>query len=380
MEKNKNTYTEEGYVNDGYVDAGDGTEKEMEDNSIELMEKPFDPTLIKIETKQPSLDLLIKRIRRNSIQMDTSDYFQRKDDLWDKTHQSRLIESMLIRFPLPAFFFDASDDNNWLIVDGLQRLSSVRNFVLENQPLTNLEFLTHLNGKKWGDLAENLKRQIEETQVVIYKIMPGTPADVKFNIFKRINTGGLVLEPQEIRHALFQGRPSKFISELALTKEFKDATQNKIKTHRMLDRDFANRFLGFFILGVENYGTKEYGQDLDTYMSKAMATIYDKSEQELENIKLQFIKSMKLAKTIFGREAFRKVYRDYDRIPPINKAYFDAISTQLALLSDEEMELLKSNKSIFCRYSFVKLGNCSVKLIIQVSMFFSSISFSVVVK
>ena len=114
----------------------------------------------------------------------------------------------------------------------------------------------------------------------------------------------------------------------------------------MLDRDFANRFLGFYILGVENYGTKEYGQDLDTYMSKAMATIYDKSEEELENIKLQFIKSMKLAKTIFGREAFRKVYRDYDRIPPINKAYFDAVSTQLALLSDEEMERLKSNKSI----------------------------------
>lgn len=346
MEDSRDNYAEEGYVTDGYVDAGDGTEKEMEDNSIELMEKPFDPTLIKIETKQPSLDLLIKRIKRDSIQMDTSDYFQRQDDLWDKTHQSRLIESILIRFPLPAFFFDASDDNNWLIVDGLQRLSSVRNFVLGNQPLSNLEFLTHLNGKRWNDLPDNLQRQIEETQVVIYKIMPGTPADVKFNIFKRINTGGLVLEPQEIRHALFQGKPSKFISALASTKEFKEATEHKIKTHRMLDRDFANRFLGFYILGVDNYGTKEYGQDLDTYMSKAMATIYDKSDEELDEIKSQFIKSMKAAKAIFGREAFRKVYRKYDRIPPINKAYFDALSTQLALLSDDELDILKSKKTI----------------------------------
>jgi hypothetical protein len=343
---NNNT-EEEKYIYDGGEE--NDIEKDIEDPSIDLMENPFDPTLIKIETKQPTLDLLIKRIRRNDIQMDTSDYFQRKDDLWDKTQQSRLIESILIRFPLPAFFFDASDDNNWLIVDGLQRLSSIRNFVLKGQPLKNLEFLTHLNGKKWEDLAPNLIRQFEETQVVIYKILPGTPADVKFNIFKRINTGGLILEPQEIRHALFQGKPSKFVTELARTEEFLKATQWKIKTHRMLDRDFANRFLGFYLLGVENYGSKEFGLDLDTFMSKAMSVIYDKTQEELENIKLQFAKSMKLAKAIFGKEAFRKVYRAYNRIPPINKAYFDALSTQFALLSDNEMEILKSKKTLLKR-------------------------------
>ncbi len=344
MENNNLYIKEEKYIYDGGEE--NDVEKEIDDPNLELMENPFDPTLIKIETKTPSLDTLIKRISRNSIQMNTDDYFQRKDDLWNKTQQSRLIESVLIRFPLPAFFFDASDDNNWLIVDGLQRLSSIRNFIFKNQPLTNLEFLTHLNGIHWNDLPANLQRQIEETQVVIYKIMPGTPADVKFNIFKRINTGGLVLEPQEIRHALYQGSPSKFVTELARTEEFLKATEWKIKTHRMLDRDFANRFLGFYILGVENYGTKEFGQDLDTYMSNAMASIYDKSEEELDKIKTQFAKSMKLARTIFGREAFRKVYRKYDRIPPINKAYFDALSTQFALLTDEEMEILKSKKTL----------------------------------
>jgi len=339
------------------LEAGDGTERELEDVSLGLMEKPFDPTLIKIETKQPSLDLLIKRIKRNSIQMDTSNYFQRQDDLWDKTHQSRLIESILIRFPLPAFFFDASDDDNWLIVDGLQRLSSVRNFVLGNQPLSNLEFLTHLNGTKWNELPDNLQRQIEETQVVIYKIMPGTPADVKFNIFKRINTGGLVLESQEIRHALFQGKPSKFISELANLEEFKKATDYKIKTHRMLDRDFANRFLAFYELGVDNYGSKEYGQDLDTFMSKAMASVYDKTDDELNIIKLKFAGAMKLAKTIFGKETFRKVYRDYKRVPPINKALFDAISTQFALLKNDEVISLKENKTLLKKLLKTELRN-----------------------
>lgn len=320
--------------------------EDLRGNSI--MEKPFDPTLIKIETKTPSLDTLIKRIRNKTVQLNTETYFQRKDDLWDKTKQSRLIESILIRFPLPAFFFDATDDNNWLVVDGLQRLSSIRNFVVDkSQPLSDMEFLTHLNGYYWEDLPENLQRLIEETQVVIYKIMPGTPTDVKFNIFKRINTGGLVLEPQEIRHALFQGKPATFIYELANTEEFKKATQNKIATNRMLDRDFANRFLGFYLLGVENYGTKEYGLDLDSYMSNAMATIYTKSEIELEKITTDFKKSMILSQKIFDREAFRKIIGVSYRLPPINKALFDAIATQFALLNDDSAQRLLSNGELF---------------------------------
>ncbi|MEI8204941.1 MAG: DUF262 domain-containing protein [Bacteroidota bacterium] len=330
-------------------DFGDGTEKEMIDEKVTyIMEKPFDPTLIKMETKTPLLDTLIKRIRSKSIQMDTSNYFQRQDDLWDKGKQSRLIESILIRFPLPAFFFDATNDNNWLVVDGLQRLSSIRNFAItKSLKLTGLEFLTHLNAKGWDDLSEDLHRVIEEAQVVIYKIMPGTPSDVKFNIFKRINTGGLTLESQEIRHALFQGVPSDYITKLARTKEFLEATENKIATHRMLDRDFANRFLGFYLLGVENYGTKEFGQDLDTYMSKAMGGLYEKTDDELNKISADFSSAMHLSKVIFDKEAFRKVYYNYNRLPPINKALFDALSTQFALLDETQIAKLKSKKEEF---------------------------------
>ena len=289
---------EEEYINDIDSDldqdsdfnSNSDTDIEVEniDLSAQLMDKPFDPTKIKIETKTQSLDTLIKRISRNSVAMNTEEYFQRKDDLWDEGKQSRLIESILISFPLPAFFFDATDDNYWLIVDGLQRLSSIRNFcVLKTLRLTNLEFLTHLNRKKWDDLSEDLHRIIEETQVVIYKILPGTPTDVKFNIFKRINTGGLTLEPQEIRHALFQGKPARFIAELAESRAFLRATRKKIRSHRMLDRDFINRFLAFYLFGYENYQP-----DLDTFMSKAMAALYKLDENQVAKIKHDFDASM----------------------------------------------------------------------------------------
>ncbi|EHM7981733.1 MULTISPECIES: GmrSD restriction endonuclease domain-containing protein [Elizabethkingia] len=314
--------------------------EEVDENSV--LEKPFDPTKINIETKTPSLDTLISRISEKEIQMNTESYFQRSSDLWSDEKQSRLIESILIRFPLPAFFFDASDDNNWLVVDGLQRLSSIRNFCVDKSlKLSNLEFLPQLNGLGYSDLSGDLKRILKESQVVIYKIMPGTPVDVKFNIFKRINTGGLVLEPQEIRHALFQGRPADFVKKLANDKYFKLATDNKIKSHRMQDRDFATRFLCFYLLGIENYNS-----DLDTYMSKAMAKLNDKS-LDLNLIEKDFSKSMQLSYDIFGHNSFRKILEETKRTPPINKALFDAISTQFSFLDDNSILQLKSNKNIF---------------------------------
>lgn len=340
----------------------DDVELEPVDDSVRLMEKPFDPTKINIETKTPSLDTLIKRIQSNTIAMNTEEYFQRKDDLWDIVKQSRLIESILIRFPLPAFFFDATKENYWLIVDGLQRLSSIRNFcVNKTLKLTGLEFLNQLEGSSWDDLPHDLHRLIEESQVVIYKILPGTPTDVKFNIFKRINTGGLILEPQEIRHALFQGAPATFVAKLAKNQAFIKATAGKIKSHRMLDRDFANRFLAFYLFGYENYQP-----DLDTFMSKAMAALNTIKQEQLNKIGEDFSKSMTLAYDIFKGEAFRKVRGTYHRLPPINKALFDALSAQFARISDDQRELLRRNKSEFKKALKEKLA--------QDEVFFASVT------
>jgi uncharacterized protein with ParB-like and HNH nuclease domain len=342
MDNNQNISEEN--IDDSIIDAGDGTELETNDDSVAIMEKPFDPTKIKIDTSTPSLDTLIERIEFNEIELKTESYFQRNPDLWDNTKKSRLIESLLIQFPLPAFYFDGSNKDKWLVVDGLQRLSSIRDFVIDdNLKLTNMEFLTQLNGKRYSELGRSLQRIIKSAQVVVYVIQPGTPTDVKYNIFKRINTGGLVLTPQEIRHALFQGRASKFIAELAGTQSFLRATSNKINPKRMMDRDFANRFLCFYLLGFENFQP-----DLDTYMSKAMARVNDLAEAELEVIQSDFNKAMDLAYEIFGEEAFRKIYRqDHLRLPPINKALYDALSTQFALLTSTEAQILQSNGENF---------------------------------
>ncbi|MBN1184597.1 MAG: DUF262 domain-containing protein [Bacteroidales bacterium] len=331
-------------------------EVEYEDlSSGVLMEKPFNPAKIDITTKHLTIDLLIKRLKANPIEIDLAPAFQRKSDLWDEQKQSQLIESLLIKFPLPAFYFDGSDNNKWLVVDGLQRLSSLRNFViLRKLKLKGLEFLNKLEGMGFDELPRNLQRQIEEAQITAYIINPGTPDEVKFNIFKRINTGGLILNSQEIRHALNQGISATFIAELADLKEFKEATENALNPNRMMDREFVTRFMAFYL-----YPHTEYVPDLDTYMNRAMSDIKKLSQVQRDEIKSNFIKSMKLAKTIFNNWAFRKSDKFPDKRKPINKALYEVWSVSLAKLNDIERSKLIQKKEVVFKESLNLIKNDS---------------------
>lgn len=324
---------------------------EAEDtSSLDTIEKPFDPRKIDIDAKILTLDLIVKRLASQEI--DLYPDFQRHANLWDVTKQSRLIESILIRIPLPAFYFDGTNDNKWLIVDGLQRLSTIKNFVIDKSTkLNNLEFLTQFHDHTYNNLPRDLQRRIDETQITAYIIKPGTPPLVKFNIFKRINTGGLVLQPQEIRHALNQGLPAKFVAELAEMKEFKIAT-DYIRKERMLDRDFVTRFLAFY---MNDYN--DYKPDLDTFMNEAMASLNKTTEEYRISLKKNFREAMLTAHEIFGEYAFRKRFsRAEYRKKPINKALFEVWSVTLAKLTKEDRSKLISKKNTIID-QFIRLLN-----------------------
>ena len=122
-----------------YIDDGTGIEPEDIESDSQITE-PLDPTLIRVETKPMSLDALIARIREEDL--DLAPGFQRKGGIWKDEAQSRLIESILIRIPLPAFYMDATNEDRWLVVDGLQRLTTLKRFVIDQElRLKGLEFL-----------------------------------------------------------------------------------------------------------------------------------------------------------------------------------------------------------------------------------------------
>lgn len=321
--------------------------EDTEDVSIADISKPFDPKKIDITTKQMILDALFKRLRNGEINLNTS--FQRGIDLWNKTKQSRLIESILIRLPLPAFYFDGSDDNNWLIVDGLQRICTFKNYIIDgNSKLQNLEYLTNFNDFSFTKLPRELQRRIEEHEITVYIINPGTPIEVKFNLFRRINTGGLTLTAQEIRHAINQGIPADFVIKLAELEEFK---KYNITPKRMLDRDFVTRFIAFYI-----HKPEEYEPDLDTFLNNSMTKLKEFTEQQRQQILFDFQKALLAAWNIFGDHAFRKIYKVEDKKNPMNKALFDAWTTTLAKLDNDKIKNLIARKQAI-NQEFINLLN-----------------------
>ena len=190
----------------------DGLEIEQEDPGE--IKRPFDPEKIKVRTVPILVEQLVSRIEHEEI--DLSPDFQRARGIWDYKRRSRLIESLLLRIPLPVFYVAADQSESWSVVDGLQRTSTINDYVTGQFPLNNLEYLTKFDGLVFEDLPRTMQRRIRETQLIVNVIEPGTPEEVMFNIFHRINTGGLTLNGQEIRHALHPGPSSGVISmELA---------------------------------------------------------------------------------------------------------------------------------------------------------------------
>jgi hypothetical protein len=316
-----------------------------EDEDIEPEEEvittPFDPSKIRVDTRPMTIDLLLKRIRFAEIDLDPE--FQRHANIWNDTAKSRLIESILIRIPLPAFYMDATNEDKWLVIDGLQRLSTLKKFVIDKTlRLNNLEFLININDKTYDELPRNYQRRIDETVLTVYLIEKGTPPAVKFNIFRRINTGGLPLSPQELRHALNPGQATKFLERLAKSKEFKKATNisNK-RQERMDDHEFVLGFVAFSITPYMDYPIKE-GRDY--FLNEAMRKINSMNAKKLNELEKKFINSMNAAYSIFGKYAFRKILKNNPKKQPINKSLFEAWSVSLSQLHNEDIEILKERK------------------------------------
>lgn len=328
------------YQTDISLENSDDDEIVKDDD--EGINQPFDPTKIRVDTRQMTIDLVISRIRHGEIELDPS--FQRAD-VWTEKAQSKLIESILLRIPLPAFYMGAIDEEKWVVIDGRQRLTALRKFILDqNLKLIELQYFQELLNKTYDEIPRKYQRRILETQLTVSVVEEGTPPAVKYNIFRRINTGGVSLSPQEIRNALNQGKATELLKRLANMNEFKQVTHldKSLKKKRMVDQEFVLGFLSFTINNHQNYYQYE---SRDDFFHDAMKKINTKiSENKLKEIERNFQRSMVAAYNIFGESAFRKISNKNRRKYPINEALFEAWSVNLSKLNDDEISILKEKK------------------------------------
>lgn len=290
---------------------------------------PWDPEKIRVSTKNFSLRNVLDMI--DSDDLDLAPDFQR-NRVWKPRQKSRLVESLLLQIPLPAFYFAEDTDGMLRVVDGLQRLSTIHGFVRNREfALTDLEYLTNQQGDHFDDLPPALQRRLNNAQIVVHVIDPTTPPDVKYDIFKRINTGGEPLNSMEIRHCMSRARSRAFLKRCAQNDAFYTATGGALWEHvRMHDRESVLRFLAFRLLGdIESYD--KFGS-LERLLDRTVADLDDETkvdDVQLEQLYADFDAAMIKCHDLFGRHTFRKWPLGSDYRSPINRALLESWAVTL---------------------------------------------------
>lgn len=307
--------------------------------------RPYDPDKIKVHSKQFSVKLISEMIDNGDI--DFTPDFQR-NLVWDSHQKSRLIESILLRIPLPMFYLAEDEEGRITVVDGLQRLTTIKDFMDNKFPLKGLQYLGETcNGcfysEKKKDGTPNGKTGIDPkyfrwfnmTQFSVNVIDPASPAKVKYDIFRRINTGGKPLNNQEIRNCLASKPLRELLKDMVSLPDFKTATDKSIKPTRMDDQEVALRFILFSRLYDSDNLISNYTGYMDTSLDDITEQLSKISNHERNYILSSFSNAMKNAEYLFGTKySFRKVMpRDlepYAYKQLINKALFVCWSVLLA--------------------------------------------------
>lgn len=307
--------------------------------------EPFDPSTLKAEVKNATIGQLVEMLRNDLIDLNPD--FQRHANLWDTKRKSQLIESILLGLPLPSFYFyNDSNSKKWVVIDGLQRLCSLKSFMVdEDLTLRGLEFLDE---KKYGVPYKSFsyydKLAISMHSVTLNVLSGNASAEARYIIFQRVNSKGTPLTPVEIRNALYQGKATDLISYMVKLDVFKMMVSQKISVNRMKDREFASRFLAFYLNDYHDYADFK---SLDVLISNTMDAINKtfNDNQVMEVVSL-FELSIKVCKRLLGEDAFRKPTSGQRR-NQVSLAIFEMLTVSIAHLDKVQQQKLINRRQAF---------------------------------
>ena len=337
-----------------YADAGAllklDVEVEDEDVSGEtLVIKPWDPKDIRITTKTFTIREIFIQIEDGDL--DLAPDFQRSF-VWKDRQQIRLVESIVLGIPLPAFYFNQDRTGAHQVIDGVQRLTTIKHFMSDKLFLeaAHLEYLRVLEGMHYSTLDPAIRRRFAGTQIVAHVIEPQTPDEVKYDIFNRVNTGGSPLTPQEIRHCMSKTHSRNFLRDLVESPSFDKATEMSFWTkdstgklvrdnRRMSDREMALRFCAFRAVSTDEYSK---ASSLDSFLLDFTRRIDEShirshASIDLDALTSAFERAMTNAAAILGKAAFRRWLPESQRRGPLNRAVFES---QAIALSEYDIDQL----------------------------------------
>ncbi|MGC0936658.1 DUF262 domain-containing protein [Pantoea agglomerans] len=326
------------YENTDVIEGYEDNSNENPNNFGWGADYPLSTVLVRNETR--TISEVMKRIDNNRYKLDPD--FQR-DFVWSEEKQSKLIESCLMRIPLPVFYVAEDRDGRIIVVDGLQRLTTFKNylsdkFAIKYSDSNGLNKEAVFLNKKFSQLPVKLQERIEDTQLIFYILDEKAPERAKLDIFERVN-GGTPISRQQMRNCLYNGKGTQLLRKISLSDIFLTITGKGLDSGTMRDREVINRFFAFKIFGFE-----KYQGDMDAFLAEALLHMNGMDSKDIEQLEEAFYNSLVNNHEVFGHHSFRKSLSSgqaYINRSVINVSIFDVFSV---LLADLDIEFVKSNK------------------------------------
>ena len=330
-----------------------GVEYEAEgigEESGEEAEQPFDAEKIRVDQQMLSIKYMLELMEQNLIELNPG--YQRRRVWKDNKRKSLLIESLMLRIPIPAFYFYENEDGKYQVIDGQQRLTTIKEFVNGEFRLTGLEYLgSDYNKKKFEDLDTKYIQRIYRTQIAVNILDARSPQNVIYDIFRRVNTGGMNLNPQEMRNAICKQEVRDFLVKSTCNHNYLSATRGRVCDDRMDSQELVLRFYAF-------YKAYDYEKNILHYDYSNIATMLDEAIENLNKMKPEnrevlfqkFDLAMRRSWEAFGKYAFSKIYCDGSTVNRnmdyINKSLFSSFSVLLMDSKYDDIDIEAQQKKI----------------------------------
>ena len=340
-----------------------------EDSKIPY-EIPKEVRKITTQAYDKSVSDIVRMIEDKDIRLDPE--YQR-NYVWDNKKASMLIESIILNVPIPVIYVSQEEDDSWSVIDGLQRLSSLKRFFDGKFKLSGLEILSDLNKSDINTLNTKALRMLKNGLLRVIMITHDSNEEIKYDVFMRLNTGSVHLTEQELRNCLYRGNLNKFLKDVVQNETWLKLMGLKEPHKRMADRETALRFLAIW----QNWNAEEdflhgYKGRMKSFLNAFMQEHKDLKAVEAAQWKQVFEEKINKVNAVYGDNAFKRQGLDGSTEKTINRAIIDVImlsSTQHTL-----EELLGKKRTINQRFldmvnndvefrNSIKIGTSDTKVI-----------------
>lgn len=322
----------------------------------------YPDAVLNISRESASVFQLKRRWEKKPSMLDLTPAFQR-ELVWPQRKKSELVESILMGIPIPAFYVRELDNGVYIVVDGKQRLTTLFDYIDGKFKLEGLKILEEMNGKAFKNLTTLQQNKLEDYSLQLNVIKAPTSDRVIFDLFDRVNRGGVTLNNQEMRNALYQGCATRLINELAKNEAFKLATENAASPKHMKDRYLVLRFVAFYLLNkrmsrdVESGSVLEYKSNLEDFLGLTMRYLnsLDEHGMIIKQVKAVFNETMTTAaQIVLPLGGFRLPPKPGGNKRPINMVFFESFCYLIScihghprgMIADAYVMLLNNKKYV----------------------------------